>query len=121
MWSDFEGGAAGVLAVPGSTLTFGPGTIALDPSFTDPDGADGDPATIADNDYRLTLASPCIDSGDNSSIPSDVLDLDLDGDVTEPVPFDLDGNARFRDVPGIPDTGSGTPPIVDMGAYEEQR
>jgi len=38
------------------------------------------------------------------------------GDVTT----DLDGNARFVDDPYTPDTGSGTPPIVDMGAYEFQ-
>ena len=31
---------------------------------------------------------------------------------------DLAGNPRFVDVPGIADTGSGTPPIVDMGVYE---
>ncbi|UCG15617.1 MAG: hypothetical protein JSV19_10015, partial [Phycisphaerales bacterium] len=32
--------------------------------------------------------------------------------------FDLDGNPRFADDPNTPDTGQGTPPIVDMGAYE---
>jgi autotransporter-associated beta strand protein len=31
---------------------------------------------------------------------------------------DLAGNARFADVPGVADTGSGTAPIVDMGAFE---
>jgi len=36
------------------------------------------------------------------------------------VTTDLDGNARFVDDPYTPDTGSGTPPIVDMGAYEFQ-
>ena len=38
----------------------------------------------------------------------------LDGITT-----DLDGNARFVDMPKE-DTGNGTPPIVDMGAYERQ-
>jgi len=33
---------------------------------------------------------------------------------------DLDGNPRFVDDPDTTDSGSGTPPIVDMGAYEFQ-
>ena len=33
---------------------------------------------------------------------------------------DLDGRPRFVDDPDTPDTGNGTPPIVDMGAYEFQ-
>jgi hypothetical protein len=36
----------------------------------------------------------------------------------EPIPWDLDGGCRFVDNPDAPDTGNGTPPIVDMGAYE---
>ncbi len=34
------------------------------------------------------------------------------------VTTDLAGNARFTDDPVMEDTGFGTPPIVDMGAYE---
>jgi hypothetical protein len=34
------------------------------------------------------------------------------------VTTDLDGNLRFVDIPTVSDTGNGTPPIVDMGAYE---
>ena len=45
-------------------------------------------------------------------------DLDDDGNTTEPLPLDLAGNARFLDVAGSADTGNGTPPVVDMGAYE---
>ncbi len=33
---------------------------------------------------------------------------------------DLDGNPRLVDVAAVPDTGLGTPPIVDIGAYETQ-
>ena len=61
---------------------------------------------ISTNDYRLSDASPLIDVGDNNSIMSDVADLDGDSDVNEPVPFDLDGNARIFNQ------------TVDMGAYE---
>ncbi|MFQ5807169.1 MAG: hypothetical protein ACE5I3_12040, partial [Phycisphaerae bacterium] len=98
----------------------GIGNIDADPLFVDPDGPDNDPNTWEDNDYRLSVGSPCIDAGDNDAVPPDIADLDGDGDVDEPIPFDLDGNPRFVDDPGMPDSGNGTPPIVDMGAYEFQ-
>jgi hypothetical protein len=50
--------------------------------------------------------SLCVDRGNNNELPSDKLDLDGDGNITEAVPFDLDGNDRIS---------NGT---VDMGAYE---
>jgi len=77
-------------------------------------------ATYQIHDYHLTGGSPCIDAADNDAVPPDTLDLDGDGDTTEPIPFDLDGNPRFVDDPATPDTGNGEPPIVDMGAYEFQ-
>ena len=76
--------------------------------------------TWEDNDFRLASESPCIDAADNTAVPADLDDLDDDGDVDEPTPFDLDGNPRFVDDPATDDTGNGTPPIVDMGAYEFQ-
>lgn len=57
--------------------------------------------------YRLSLASPCIDAGNNAAVPV--------GTVT-----DLDGLPRFVDIPSVVDTGAGTAPLVDMGAYERQ-
>ena len=73
--------------------------------FVDVDGADNE---IGTDDDALWLApgSPCIDVGDNSNLPADVLDLDGDGDPNEPVPFDIDGKPRIR---------NGT---VDVGAFE---
>ena len=56
---------------------------------------------------RLTPGSPCIDAGDNFSLPKGS-------------ELDLDGNPRFLDDPCAIDTGSGSVPIVDMGAYEFQ-
>ena len=56
-------------------------------------------------------------------MPPDLLDLDDDGDIEEPIPFDLGGFARFFDDPDTPDTGdpgASGPPVVDMGAYEYQ-
>ncbi len=73
-----------------------------------------------DSNYRLSVGSPCIDAGSNASVPADSLDLDGDGITTEPCPVDADRRPRFVDDEQTPDTGSGSPPIVDMGAGEFQ-
>jgi hypothetical protein len=56
-------------------------------------------------DYELTGGSPCIDAGESAVVPA--------GIVT-----DLAGRPRFVDDPETPDSGSGLPPVVDMGAFE---
>lgn len=81
-----------------------PGCIDIDPIVVDPLGSDGIAGT-SDDDLRLSNVSPCIDAGSNSLIPAGI-------------GTDLNGNDRVVDDPATPDTGSGTPPIVDMGAYE---
>jgi predicted outer membrane repeat protein len=73
----------------------GIGNINADPLFADPDNGD----------FRLSPGSLCIDAGDNDAVPQDIT-------------TDLDGNPRFLEIPETPDTGNGTLPIVDMGAYE---
>ena len=73
----------------------------------DPDTADIDESANDDyGDLRLTADSPAVDAGDDALLPADMYDLDADGDTTEPLPFDLGGNARVV----------GT--AVDIGAYE---
>lgn len=119
-YSDVQGGEADVYSKWSATLNWGAGNIDADPLFVDPDGPDNDPLTWADNDYRLAAFSPCIDAGDNAIVPADSFDLDDDGNVNEPLPVDIDGAPRIVDDPAVPDTGNGTPPIVDMGAYERQ-
>jgi len=74
--------------------TDGGGNIDIDPLFMD----------VSKSDLRLQNASPAIDAGDNSAVPEDIT-------------TDLAGNPRFMDNPVV-DTGNGTSPIVDMGAYE---
>ena len=64
-----------------------------------------DLCSVCPNDIRLQPGSPCIDAGDNTAVP-------------ENITTDLDGNPRFLDIPETPDTGNGTLPIVDMGAFE---
>ncbi|MHC4741626.1 MAG: right-handed parallel beta-helix repeat-containing protein, partial [Planctomycetota bacterium] len=105
-FSNIEGGWPGV------------GNIDADPCFAhigymfDPctPGEPGDDIRIPSY-YHLLPGSPCIDAGDNTAVPA-VLPL---------CSKDLDGNPRFGDDPCTVDTGNGTSPIVDMGAYEGPR
>ena len=85
-YSDVQGGWPGL------------GNIDTDPFFVDP-GA---------HNNHLSSDSPCIDAGDNAVVPPDANDLDGDGNITEPIPWDIDRNPRI-----IGDK-------VDMGAYEFQ-
>lgn len=98
----------------------GGGNIGEKPLFKDADGADGILGTGDDN-LQLAARSPCIDAGDNTSVPADTTDLDEDGDTSERTPLDLAGNARFTDDPVTADTGNPAPGysvIVEMGVYE---
>ncbi len=104
--------------VQGLTALFAPvNCIASDPRFVDPLGPDNRWGT-GDENLRLFVGSPAIDAADNTALPADVLDYDGDGNIAEPVPFDLAGVLRRFDDTQTPDTGIGTPPLVDMGAYE---
>jgi len=108
----------------------GPDQIANDPDsgadvgYSDVQGGYGGAAVIdADPQFvagtlKLRPTSPAVDAGDNSAGPVDNEDLDGDGDLAEPLPFDLAGLPRFADVASHADTGNGAVPIVDMGAYE---
>ncbi|UCC29177.1 MAG: S8 family serine peptidase [Phycisphaerales bacterium] len=79
----------------------GVGNIGGDPKFVDADGADNVFGTPDDN-LRLLMLSPCIDAGDNASVPPGIT-------------TDLDGNAR------IVDGDNDWIAIVDMGAYERPK
>ncbi len=74
----------------------GNGNMAQDPEFADPDGPDDDANTYEDNDYHLSVTSPCIDLGLNE-------DWMWQAD-------DRDGNPRV-----LPVTSEVR---VDIGAYE---
>jgi hypothetical protein len=79
----------------------GTGNLADDPLFVSEPGAASAPTSAGD--YRLQATSPAIDAGDNSVVSATT---------------DLAGRARRSDVSSVADTGSGSAPIVDMGAYE---
>jgi hypothetical protein len=106
-YSDTQGGLAGISVDPGATLTWGAGMIDADPLFLDRNGIDNDPAQVADNDFHLSVLSPCVDAGDNTvfGLPSE----------------DLEGDSRRHDVPTVADTGNGSTPLVDVGADEFHR
>ncbi|MHC5024287.1 MAG: hypothetical protein ACYTGG_10325 [Planctomycetota bacterium] len=74
----------------------GTGNISAPPGFV----------SIGTDDFHLAAASPCINAGDDASVPTDDADLDGDADTAEAVPYDLDNAQRFRNG------------AVDMGAYE---
>lgn len=81
-----------------------PGEDPVDPANF-PGVLDADPLFVsqADGDLHLSAGSPAIDSGDNTVVV---------------VTTDIDGDQRFQDDPATVDTGNGTAPIVDLGAYE---
>ena len=81
----------------------GVGNLDTDPQFTDPNGADGDPSTGTDNDYRPVSGAPGNDAGENTLLPSGV-------------GLDLDGAARIADDAAAPNVCGGI--CVDIGAYE---
>ena len=70
----------------------GDGNINADPLFVDADGDDDIVGTIDDN-LRLRAGSPCINSGSNDAVSTDI-------------DTDLEGNPRINNG------------VVDMGAYE---
>jgi hypothetical protein len=124
-YCDVKGGEGDVF-IDGGTVNWGPGNMQSDPCFVAP-GYWGDVndtntpvepddpnAVWVDGDYRLLAGSPCVDAGDNNSLPADIYDLDGDGNTTEPIPFDLDANSRILD--GNNDGYA----LVDMGAYEAE-
>jgi hypothetical protein len=94
-YSDVQGGASGT------------GNINVDPVFTNAAGVDGVTGN-EDDDLRLRPSSPAADAGNKNA-------SGLTGITT-----DLAGAPRFTDIPTAPDTGLGTAPLVDMGAYEAQ-
>lgn len=120
-YSNFKDVTDGITRKGWALITKGDGNIDKDPRFRDPAGADEIVGT-ADDDLGLRAGSPCIDAGDNTAVPADSDDLDLDDDLAERIPLDLAGGIRFADDTDTADTGVADVPayleIADIGAYE---
>lgn len=71
------------------------GNIDANPLFVDP----------ADGNFQIQPDSSAVDAGNNAAVPNGIT-------------TDLAGNPRFQNVPTSTHSGSGSTPIVDMGAYE---
>ncbi len=82
----------------------GSNNITTDPQFTTPIDPTTSP-TIAGN-FTLQTGSPAINTGNTGSLPTDITDVDGDGNDTETIDVDLAYNARVQDT------------SLDMGAYE---
>jgi len=92
----------GVL-LPGGTYTGTGSNISMDPLYKN----------VGARNLRLSMmpVSPCIDTGLDTYVPNDFLDIDGDGDDTPTLPWDLDANPRLVDfAPGSQ--------MIDMGAFE---
>ena len=94
--SNIEGSNGSGMIWNSSLGTDGGGNIDIDPLFVDPENGD----------LSLQGSSMSIDTGDIGSVPEDTLDMDEDGNTTEPIPFDLGCGHRILNY------------TVDMGAYE---
>ncbi len=99
---DWAGGGTGNIAANPRFVQPGYWADVNDPNIVvTPDDPD---AIWMDGFYHLRPESPCIDAGNNSSLPVGIIK-------------DLSGLPRFIESCQA-NTGSGTPPLVDMGAYE---
>jgi hypothetical protein len=85
------------------TDNLGGNNLDTDPLFVDANGPDNIFGT-ADDNPRLMKNSPAIDTGNDSLLPIDTLDMDGDGITEEPTPCDLD--MRLRIIGARVDMGS---------------
>jgi hypothetical protein len=84
----------------------GAGNLNVDPLFLEPINPSKNPSTAGN--FKLWGHSPGNNKGNNSFLSTDLNDLDDDGNTTEILPVDLNGNPRIF---------AG---VVDMGCYEQQ-
>ena len=67
------------------------------------------PGFVSATDLHLSDTSSAISAGLNGLIPNDTFDLDQNGNLSEALPLDLEGNPRIYLC------------LVDLGAYENQQ
>lgn len=93
-----------------SLLAGSGGSVGWQPAFGIDGGGnlDADPLflNLTEGNLHLADGSPAVNRGDTGALPLDAADLDLDGILDEPIPFDHAGNLRVMNG------------AVDLGAYE---
>ncbi|MFM9958612.1 MAG: FG-GAP-like repeat-containing protein [Phycisphaerales bacterium] len=87
------------------------------PGFEALTGEDGILGTMDDEPRLVPRGTPCIDRAQFVSLPADEADLDDDGDTSEPLPIDINGQPRVFDDPEVLGPTGGT---LDAGAAELQ-
>ncbi len=106
------------IATEGTGVNIGSGgLITSNPLFIDANGADNI-AGNADDDFRIPSNSPAVDTGVAGDV--DMIDIDNDGDTTEPYPYQMGTGPRIADLANAPISAPSTTPAIDMGAYEAQ-
>jgi len=118
-YSIVEGGAAAIEDFGDASTTYDESNLDQNPQFAAVNGGAGEDGVFGTDDDDLRLqgpgspngASPAIDAGDNAA-------LDLNDDGAADVSQDRADLNRRIDVDDVSDTGNGSSPIVDIGAYE---
>jgi len=103
-----EGGTSGGVDVSGGgSVSTATNVIDADPLFANPSGTGPSVANLAQA-LRLSASSPAFDAGVVSESIMDDADLDRDGNTTEAIPLDLQGNSRVLNR------------SLDLGAFERR-
>jgi hypothetical protein len=139
-YCDVESGQNAIFVDTDCILHWGDGNIDLDPNFVDP-GYWDDANTPGDaNDdffvlgnYHIPPNSPCVDSGDNSSVPSvsttdidgeqrifnDTVDIGADEVVTNLADFNTDGIVDYFDIKVMTDEWLSSGSELQADFYED--
>ena len=107
----FVPGAFEQAAAEDKALSMAGGVQASAARFVDDSGFDGVYGTL-DDDFWLKPESKAIGAGSNEALVNDWIDLDGDGNASEPLPIDARGNERLS-------AFGGDEPVVDLGAIEQ--
>lgn len=79
-YCNVQGGAAQIGKDASSILTWLQGNMSNDPLFLNPGGPDNNAATWFDNDFHISMRSPCRQAGDPDFV-SAFLETDIDGQL----------------------------------------
>jgi fibronectin type 3 domain-containing protein len=93
------------------TLSMANSVRTVNARFVDDSGFDGLYGTL-DDDFRLKPESEAIGAGSNEAVVNDWIDLDADGNTSEPLPLDVYGAERLS-------AFGSDEPMVDLGAIEQ--